>query len=296
MQSPFEKGQSADDPRGRPSARWREILLRVKDSIAEDHVSIVAAGVAFFGLLAIFPAIAALVSIAGLILDPATIQSQLATLSAALPPEAAQIVADQARDVAGAGSSIGLAAAGGILIAIYSASRGMKSLMDGMNIAYGEDEDRGFIAQNVTALALTLFLIVGVVVAFVVVLAAPVVLGWLALSQLADTLISWGRWPFLAVLTVFGLSVVYRYGPSRRDPAWRWVSPGAVLATVVWLVGSVAFSVYVTNFGGYNETYGALGGVIILLLWLWLSGFVVLLGAELNAAVERQTGQGGTSR
>lgn len=296
MQSPSDKGQSADDPRGIPGAGWREILLRVKDSIAEDHVSIVAAGVAFFGLLAIFPAIAALVSIAGLILDPATIQSQLATLSAALPPEAAQIVEDQARDVAGAGSSIGLAAAGGILIAIYSASRGMKSLMEGINIAYGEDEDRGFIAQNVTALALTLFLIVGVVVAFVVVLAAPVVLGWLALSQLADTLISWGRWPFLAVLTVFGLSVVYRYGPSRRDPAWRWVSPGAVLATVVWLVGSVAFSVYVTNFGGYNETYGALGGVIILLLWLWLSGFVVLLGAELNAAVERQTGQGVTSR
>jgi membrane protein len=290
-----QQGRNASRPREIPKPGWREIFGRVKTSITDDHVSIVAAGVAFFGLLAIFPAIAAFVSIAGLILDPATVQDQLATVSGALPPEAAEIIESQARDVASGGSGIGLAAAGGILISLYSASKGMKSLMEGMNIAYGEDEDRGLIALNVTALALTLFLILGVLIAIILVLAAPAVLGFLNLPQPADSLITWGRWPLLAILTILGLSVVYRYGPSREDPEWRWVSAGAVLATVIWLVGSVALSIYVRNFGGYNETYGALGGVIILLLWLWLSGFVVLLGAELNAEVEHQTAKDTTT-
>lgn len=290
------RGGRASRPRDIPKPGWRDILLRVKDEITTDHVAVVSAGVAFFGLLAVFPAIAALISIAGLILDPAAIEEQLASVAGVLPENAAEIIEGQAREVAsGAGAGIGLAAAAGILFSLYSASKGMKSLIEGMNIAYDEEEDRGFVALNVTALALTLFLIVGVLIAFGATLAAPALLGSIGLSQGAQAAVTYGRWPLLAILTIFGLAVVYRYGPSREHPQWRWVSPGAVVATIVWLIGSIAFSIYVRNFGSYNESYGALGGGVILLTWLWLSGFIILLGAEFNSEMEDQTDEDTTT-
>ncbi|WP_375259187.1 YihY/virulence factor BrkB family protein [Citreimonas sp.] len=296
MAQTTNRGRHAARPNDIPRPGWRDILLRVKDELTADQVSIVSAGVAFFGLLAIFPAIAALISIAGLILDPAAIEQQLASVAGVLPENAAEIIEGQAREVASnAGAGIGLAAAAGILIALYSASKGMKSLIGAMNIAYDEEEDRGFIALNVVALALTLFLILGVLIAFAATLAAPALLEVVGLSDGVQAAIAWGRWPVLALLTIFGLSVVYRYGPSREHPRWRWVSPGAVVATIIWLIGSVAFSIYVRNFGSYTETYGALGGVIILLTWLWLSSFIVLLGAELNSEIEHQTGEDSTT-
>ncbi|SDY58432.1 YihY/virulence factor BrkB family protein [Citreimonas salinaria] len=296
MAQTSNRGRGAERPQDIPRPGWRDVLLRVKDELTADHVSIVSAGVAFFGLLAIFPAIAALISIAGLILDPAAIEQQLASVAGVLPADAAQIIESQAREVASnAGAGIGLAAAGGILFSLYSASKGMKSLIEGMNIAYDEEESRGFIALNVIALALTLFLIVGVLIAFGATLAAPALLGQMGLSQGAQTAVTYGRWPLLAILAIFGLAVVYRYGPSREHPQWRWISPGAVVATVIWLIGSILFSIYVRNFGSYNESYGALGGVIILLTWLWLSGFIVLLGAELNSEMEHQTGKDTTT-
>ncbi|WP_375262555.1 YihY/virulence factor BrkB family protein [Palleronia sp.] len=285
-----DRGRHADRPRAIPKPGWRDILLRVKDEITTDHVSIVSAGVAFFGLIAVFPAIAALISIAGLIFDPASIEAQLEGLAGVLPENAAAILQEQARKVAeGAGTGVGLAAAGGILLSLYSASKGMKTLMEGMNIAYDEKESRGFIALNVTALALTLFLIVGILVAFTATLAAPALLGALGLSEGVKAAVTYGRWPLVGLLTIFGLAVVNRYGPSRENPQWKWVSVGAVVSTIIWLLGSIAFSIYVRNFGSYNETYGALGGVIILLTWLWLSAFIVLFGAELNSEMEHQT-------
>ncbi len=290
MANRSNRGRHSNRPKEIPRSGWRDILLRVKNELTVDHVSIVSAGVAFFGLLAVFPAIAALISIAGLILDPAAIEQQLASVASVLPQNAAEIIEGQAQKVAsGAGAGIGFAAAGGIIISLYSASKGMKSLMEGMNIAYDEQEDRGFIALNVTALALTLFLILGVLIAFAATLAAPALLGSMGLSQGLQAVVTYGRWPILAILTMFGLAVVYRYGPSREEPQWRWVSVGAVVATIVWLIGSIAFSIYVRNFGSYNESYGALGGIIILLTWLWLSAFIVLLGAELNSEMEHQT-------
>lgn len=290
MADTTDRGRNADRPRAIPKPGWRDIALRVKDEITRDHVSIVSAGVAFFGLVAIFPAIAALISIAGLVLDPASIEAQLEELAGVLPENAAAIVQDQAREVAqGAATGVGLAAAGGILLSLYSASKGMKTLMEGMNIAYDEEESRGFIALNITALALTLFLIVGVLIAFAATLAAPALLGAMGLSEGVKAAVTYGRWPLLALLTIFGLAVVNRYGPSRENPKWQWVSVGAIVSTIIWVLGSIAFSIYVRNFGSYNETYGALGGVIILLTWLWLSAFIVLLGAELNSEIEHQT-------
>ncbi len=290
MSRSSDRGREASRPQEIPKPGWKDILLRTKDEMTADHVSVVAAGVAFFGLLAIFPSIVALISIAGLVLDPAAIEAQLESVAGALPQDAAAILREQARSVAsGAGGTAGVASIVGILLALYSASKGMKTLMEGMNIAYDEDESRGFIVLNLTALALTLFLIFGLLVALGATVVAPALLGSLGLSETARTAVTWGRWPVLALLTILGLAVANRYGPSRQNPQWRWVSVGAVAATLLWIAGSLAFSIYVRNFGSYNETYGALGGVIILLTWLWLSAFVVLMGAELNSEIEHQT-------
>ncbi len=285
-----DRGRDAAGPREIPKSGWRDILLRVKDEIGADHVSIVAAGTAFFGLLALFPAIAALIAIAGLVFDPAAIAAQLQSAAAVLPADAAQILQDQASAVAsGGGTKLGFAAIAGLLLTLYSASKGMKTLIEGMNIAYDEEESRGFLMLNVVALALTLLLIVGLVLALGSTVVAPVIVATLGLGSVVEGLITWARWPVLAIVAALGLAVIYRYGPSRATPRWRWISPGAVIATLIWIVGSIAFSIYARNFGSFNETYGTLGGVIILLTWLWLSAFIVLLGAEFNSEMEHQT-------
>ena len=290
-----DRGRSAQGPTEIPKAGWRDILLRVKDEIGKDHVSVVSAGVAFFGLLAIFPGIAALISLAGLVLDPSQVEAQLASATAILPQNAAQIITDQAKQVAGSSNTeVGIAAVFGLLLSLYSASKGMKTLMEGMNITYGEEERRGFIALNLTAFALTLFLIVGMLLALGSAIVLPAIMDFLGLSDTVKSLLIWGRWPIMALLTIFGLAVLNRYGPSRDEPRWQWVSVGAVTATLLWIAGSIAFAVYVQNFGSYNETYGTLGGVIVLLTWLWLSSFIVLLGAELNAEIEHQTSRDST--
>jgi membrane protein len=278
----------ADSPQDIPAPGWREIAMRTWRSITTDHVSVVSAGVAFFGLLALFPALAALVAIAGIVMTPAGVQERLASFAGVLPEEAASIVTDQAVSVAEAGSGAGWGAVLGFLLALWGASKGVKSIMEGMNIAYGEEEKRGFIRYNLIALALTLFLIAGVIVALGAAVVAPAVASFIALPGWIEALLTYAPWPVLLVLTIFGLGVLYRFGPSREGAAWRWITPGAVVATVLWLVGTIAFSVYAANFGSYDATYGALGGVIVLLTWLWLSAFAVLLGAEVNSEIERQ--------
>ena len=284
-----DRGRQASRPSDIPKSGWRDILLRVKAEIADDHVSISAAGVAFFGLLAIFPAIAALIGVAGMVLEPAAIEEQLAQAAAVLPENAAQILQDQARKIAQNSGGATFAAIGGILLALYSASSGMRTLMESMNIAYDEEEKRGFVRLYATSLVLTLILIVGAVVALGALLVLPAVLGTIGLGRVFEAVLTYGRWPVLALLMILGLAIIYRYGPSRESARWRWITPGSVVATVLWLIASIAFSIYVRNFGSYNETYGSLGGVIILLMWFWLSAFAVLLGAELNAEMEHQT-------
>jgi len=283
------RGRKAAEPTDIPKQGWRDILFRVKDEVQADHVVVVSAGVAFFSLLAVFPAIGALMSIAGLVLDPATIEAQLQSVASALPEDAASIVVDQAKKVAASDNGAGLTAVFGILLSLYSSAKGMKTLMEGMNIAYDEEEERGFIVLNLVALALTLLLVVGVVIALGSTVVMTAVIESLGLPDIVATLVSFGRWPILALLAMLGLAVIYRYGTSREEPEWKWVSVGAVVATVIWVIGTIGFSIYVGNFGSYNETYGALGGVIILLTWLWLSAFIVLLGAELNSEMEHQT-------
>jgi membrane protein len=276
-----------------PSGGWWDILMRVKSEVGTDHVTMIAASIAFYGLLAIFPAIAATIAIYGLLFDPQQIQDQLATASSALPTEAGTIVSSQARKVAqSTHTGLSLAAVVGALFALWSASRATKALIEGINMIYDETEKRGFIRLNLTALALTLAMIAVVLVSLGLIAVLPGLLGSLGLGGLARAFITWLRWPLLALVAMVALAILYRLAPSRDTPRWRWVSWGAVIATGVWIDGSMAFSYYVRNFANYNETYGSLGAVIILLMWFWLSAFIILAGAELNAEMERQIERG----
>jgi membrane protein len=290
-----ERGRRAERPSQIPRPGWRDILLRTWNEISDDHVSLIAAGVGFYGLLALFPAIAALISIWGLLFDPQQIEQQIETMSGFLPADAATIVRDQARTIAAGSGGLSVAAAGGILLALYSAAKGMKALMEGLNIIYDEQEERGFIKLNLVALGLTLMMILAMLAALGAIIIVPILLGAVGLGPVAETLVSLLRWPLLFAVALIILAIIYRYGPSRAQPRWRWVSWGAAVATVFWLLGSIAFSIYVQNFGSYNETYGSIGAVIILLMWFWLSAFSVLLGAELNAEMEHQTERDSTS-
>lgn len=290
------RGQTATHPVSIPLRGWWDILRRLVRGIPEDHMSVVSAGVAFFGLLAIFPAVVALISIAGVLLNPAEVAAQLEDYVEMLPKEAAGIIWDQIMKVTGGdGKATGFAAILGLVLAIYGATRGMMTLMEGMNIAYGERETRGFVALYATGVALTVVIIVGLLTALVFMIVLPAVIGFLGLSARVESTLFWLQWPVLALLAVMGLAVLYRFGPSRSNAKWRWISPGAIVATFLWMIGTIGFSLYTQNFASYNETYGTLGGVIILLTWLWLSSFIVLAGAKLNAEIEHQTRKDSTT-
>ncbi len=283
------RGRNAQTPTAIPPKGWKDIALRLKAEIAADHVALIAAGVAFYALLAIFPTITALMALAGLLLEPSQVTAQLRDVAQIIPEQAAQIILDQAVAVTGSQQGgLSLAFAASLGLAIYSSSKGMGSLMEGFNVAYDEDEKRGFVKRMLVTLALTLFLIFGLLAGLVAALAIPPALSLLALPGWLETAVSLSRWLILAVLTVFGLAVLYRFGPSRENAQWAWLSPGAIAACLLWLAASVGFSIYVGNFGSYNETFGSMAGVIVLLMWLWISAFIVLLGAELNAEMEEQ--------
>ena len=284
------RGREADRPSQIPRPGWRDIFFRVKSEMDHDNLSIVAAGVAFYGFLAIFPAIAALVSIYGLITSPAELEKHLQSIETVLPLEAAGVINDQLRRVVGAQQSgLGWGALGAIILALWSAASGMSTMLTALNIAYDEEEKRGFIKLKALSLVLTLAAILLVIVFLGLVIGVPVILETVGIGEMADPLINYLRWPLLAFGGIFGLQVLYRYGPSRNQPRWNWVSWGAVIATALWLVGSALFSFYVANFASYNATYGSLGVIVILMMWFFLCSYSILLGAEINAEMEHQT-------
>jgi membrane protein len=284
------RGRAAETPREIPAPGWRDVLWRVKDEMSRDNLSLVAAGVAFYALLAIFPAIAAVVSIYGLVADPQTVEQQLAATSQVLPEQARSIIEEQlTRVTSGASTALGFGAIIGLLLAIWSANKGTQSLITALNIVYDEEEKRGFVRLTLISLGLTLGIFLFLIVCIAALAVMPALFGNLGLPEDIRRLASWLRWPILGLAFVIGLAAFYRFAPSRDEPRWRWVSWGAVLATVLWLIGSALFSWYVSNFGSYNETYGSIGAVVVLMMWLWLSALIVLLGAELNAEMEHQT-------
>ena len=291
-----ERGRGANRPSEIPRKGWKDILMRVKNEVYDDNLSIISAGVAFYAFLSIFPALAALTSIYGLVMDPAGLEKQMMTIQGMLPPEAAQVVNDEVRRIGGSGSNrLGWSFAIGTLLAIWSAAKGMKAMMESMNVVYDESESRGFLKLNAAAILLTLGAIVFVVLCLALIVAIPILLGAVGMQGLLGPLVNYLRWPVLAVASAVALGVLYRYGPSREQPKWQWLTWGAVLAMVIWLSGSVLFSLYVSHFGSYNKTYGTLGVVVILMMWLLLSAFSVLLGAEINAEIEHQTAEDTTT-
>ena len=284
-------GRQASSPATMPGRGWWQIIKRVARRFGEDNLSLVSAGVAFYALLGLFPALAALISVFGLVADPHQVQAQFANLKGILPNDAYSLMSQQLTGLAGgSGGQLGIGLVVAILLSVWGATRGTRSLIVALNIAYGEEDTRGLIQQNLMAFGMTLFLILVVVTAIIAVVGAPIVLGFFGPDRLVPVLIHWLRWPLLAFVAMLALAVLYRYGPARRKAQWRWLPVGSVLALGLWLVASSLFSLYVSRFADYNATYGAVGGVIILLMWLYLSALAILLGAELNAELEHQTG------
>jgi membrane protein len=289
-------GREAERPSEIPPRGWFAVLKRVKAEVKEDNVPLLAAGVAFYAMLALFPAIIAVVTIYGMVADPAQVESQVNEFAKGLPSGADQLITEQLKNVVNAGEqslSIGLALS--LLAVFWSVSSGVQGLVKSLNLVYDERETRGFLKLRGLSLLLTLGAIVVVVVALVLIAVFPGVIDDLELGQAGELAASIVRWVVLALLVLVALAVVYRFAPDRANPRWRWVSWGAVVALVLWLLGSVGFSWYVDNFGKYNQTYGALAAVIILLLWLFLSSFAVLFGAEFDAETERQTARDTTT-
>lgn len=293
MSAPGEesgRGREADFPREIPRRGWRDILFRVKDQISEDNLGHIAAGVAFYWLLAMFPALGALISTYGLAADPASLEQQLMDLAGMLPEYVRTLLSEQLRAIVTANpDALSFGVIVGFLFTLWSATKGVNALIVALNIAYDEREKRGFFRLTLTALALTLGVVVFAALTLALVVALPALLAYLPIGRWAEVVVLVLRWPLLGAAMVLGLSTLYHFGPSRRRPRWRWVTWGAAGVTLIWLVASLGFSYYVANFGDYNETYGSVGAVIFLLMWFWISAYLVLIGAEVNAEMEHQT-------
>jgi membrane protein len=284
-----DHGNRADAPHEIPAKGWVDVGRRVKDEARDDNVTLVAAGVAFYGLLAVAPGLAALVSIYGLVASPADVARQMEALSTAMPPEARTLLADQLNQVVStSGSAKGLGVALGIALALWSASAAMKNLIVALSTMYDETETRGFVKLRVRAVGLTVGALVFVLAAMGLLAVVPAGADGIGNPALS-TAVSIVRWPVLVVVMMAALAVLYRLAPDRDEPRWRWVSWGAVLGTAVWIVASLLFSFYTGNFGNYSKTYGSMAVVVVTMLWLWITSLCVLLGAEVNAELERQT-------
>jgi membrane protein len=284
------RGRTASEPQQIPMPGWKDILIRSWKEVSENNIFLVTGGVTYAVLLALFPALAALVSIYGLLFDPVQVERQVASLSSILPQESTKMIGDELHNLVTAPhGSLSIGAGIALLLALWSASRGMSGLITAFNIAYEQKETRGFFKLNSIAIGLTVLMLVGGTVIIALVGVLPAAVQFIGLTSSAKWLLLVLEWPLLIVVVMVGLAVLYRYAPNRQMPRWQWVSPGAIVATVLWLLGSLAFTVYVSHFNSYDKTYGSLGGVIVMLTWLYLSAFVTLFGAVINAQAERQT-------
>lgn len=283
------RGRDAKAPWQIPWKGWKDILRRTYQQIGEDRLLAVAAGVVFYGLLAVFPAVTALVSLYGLFASPAAISDQLALLGGILPDSAVEILREQIGPLTANSSKLGLGFIFGLAVALWSANSGMKAIMDALNVVYEEKEKRGFIKLNLVSFGFTLAGIGVLLLALATVVVLPVALNYLGLHNTTDQLLRFARWPLLIVVIILGLAVLYRYGPSRREPRWQWISAGSVFAAVAWLVSSALLSWYLASFAHYDATYGSLGAGIGMMMWMWISFIVILFGAQLNSEIEHQT-------
>jgi membrane protein len=283
-------GVEADRPSEIPPPGWFQIVKRAWKESKKDSVPLLSAGVAFYAFLALVPTLIAVVMIYGLVSDADQVAEQIESFGSALPSSAEDLLSEQMTTLANASErslSVGLVIALGF--ALWSASGGINNLITAVNVAYDEEVKRGFVKSRALALGITVGAIVFVVVAVALVAALPVVLDALDVPGWVEAVAEVGRWLGLVVVVLIALALLYRWAPDRDSPKFRWLSIGAILATVLWVVASIGFSIYVDNFASYGKTYGSLAGVIVLLLWLWLGAYATLLGAEVNAEMEQQT-------
>jgi membrane protein len=271
---------------------WGRILANTWAEFDRDHVSIMAAGIAFYALLSIFPGMSALISIYGLAADPAVIERQLNAISGILPQEALTLLSDQLHTlVAAPPGRLGVGLIVSLSLTIWSATSGTGVLMQALTIAFEEKETRGLVPFYLRAVGLTVGVGLLAVLSLFLIAVVPAMIGMLTLPELWRDRISLIRWPILAGLVLLALGLVYRFAPARRAPRWYWLSPGTVAAALLWLVASAGFSFYVGRFGSYDRTYGSLGAVVVLLMWFYLTTYIVLAGAELNAQIEKARAQ-----
>lgn len=288
------RGRDADAPHEIPVQGWKDVAKRVYVEAKADNLTLIAAGIAFYALLSLAPAMAAAISVYGLVVSPEDVARQLNELTGTMPEEARTLISEQLNEVVNTSSaslSIGLIV--GLVLSLWGASAAMRSLMVALSTVYDEEESRGFVKLRGSALVMTL---AGLVFLGVTVMLLTVGPSWVENNgnEPLGLAVAILRWPVLAALMVFGLGVLYRYAPDRDQPKWRWTSWGAAIATALWLLASIGFSLYAGNFGSYNKTYGSMAAVIILMLWLYITALCVLVGAEVNAELEHQTAKDST--
>lgn len=289
------RGRYSSSPVQIPWPGWKDILWRTYQRTNDDRLLATAAGVVFFGLLAVFPAITALVSSYGLFADPSTIGANLRTLAMMLPDGSFAIVQDQiARVLAKGTTELGTTFLFGLALAVWSANAGVKAVIDALNVVYEEREKRSFIRLNLLSLAFTIGCIAALMVMVSAVVAFPLALDHLGLKPASQSIVSLARWPLMLVILLVGLGILYRFGPSRRAARWEWLSVGTLAAALLWIAGSAGLSWYLASFANYNATYGSLGAAIGLMMWMWMSAIIVLCGAELNSEIEHQTARDST--
>ncbi len=288
-------GRLADAPAAIPWRGWKQVLRRTLAEMVSDRMSLAAAGCAFWATLALFPAISTLISVYGLAFDPATVEPQLQVLARLLPPAAFSLIDARVQQlVSQPPGALTFSLVFSFLIALYSATTGTKSILAALNLAYEETEARGVLRYQLTALGMTLCAVVAAVVGISALVLLPLALRVLDLPGNQKVLAQVASLAVLLVFVVLALSLLYRFGPSRRQAAWRWVTPGSLVATLLWLVASAAFSYYVGNWASYDATYGPLGAVAGVMMWFWVTVYAVLLGAELNSELELQTARDST--
>lgn len=284
------RGRKANAPHEIPLKGWRDVAFRLWTSVGDDRITLIAAGATFFLLLALFPAMTAFVSLYGFVSDPATVADHVAFLAGFMPQGGVDLIRTQLTALATARSgALSFAFLFGLLVAIWSANSGIKSLFEGMNIAYREREKRSFLQLNLRSLGFTLGALVIGILMIVSVGVVPAALAFLQLEGWSEIIVRYTRWPFMLVIVWAGITALYRFGPSRQNAKLRWISWGAGLSTIVWVIASWGFSYYLENFADYGATYGTLGAVIGFMVWTWISVTILLVGAELNAELEHQT-------
>lgn len=296
--TPHQAETSSDDKRGRRANKpteiswrgWWEISRRVINNVNQHDISLLAAGVALFMMLSVFPALNVAVSLFGLFSSPVNIISQVEPFRQLLPEQAFDIFTDQLTELTDTGgAAFNLTLVVSLLVWLWVARKAAMAVIKACNIIYKEHEKRPFWNLMLVSLLFTVVGIFSVVVLALLAILLPILLSMIPLGETLETSLRTLRWPILAMIFILVLECIYRYAPNRKNAKWRWVSVGAVIATMLWLLASFGFTVYVQNFSNYNETYGAIGSVIVLILWFYITAFVVLLGAEINAEMEHQT-------